>query len=149
MLVDDNMSPLLCYDHCKLFDASHMATQYSKERSCANENFLHDRHGDGECDMPCSGDPDEICGGSYSFDLYEMEWATPPSSDEFLGCFSDMKDDRVVGYFVDIKDMTVELREHCMDRGVEYMQLSTNMNAGADCRTNCRTTTDTGEESFT
>lgn len=122
MVVDETMPPEFCHEHCRTSGASHMAAQYSEECFCAiSANFVVDRHGRGECDMPCTRDPGEICGGGVAFDLYEMEWAARPSSKEFLDRFFDKKNDGIIGYLVDIPDMTVELcREHCLDKDAEY-----------------------------
>ncbi|CAN0522609.1 unnamed protein product [Ectocarpus sp. 8 AP-2014] len=64
-----------------------MATQWGIECWCATEVDLeYERHGEAEelCDYKCGGDngrrafntPNEICGGYYAFDLYEIESLT-------------------------------------------------------------------------
>ena len=42
-------------------------TQYSKECFCGNE---YDRYGEADnCDMTCSGEKDQICGGSWAMSV--------------------------------------------------------------------------------
>ncbi len=70
------------------------------------------RHGEGTCDFPCSGDDSTVCGGFYSFTLYELAKPAPPSpaaDDGYVGCFADDKDDRVLGAKTTSSDMTSEV----------------------------------------
>lgn len=30
-----------------------------------------------ECDLPCDGDPEYICGGSWTLSVYELQSASP------------------------------------------------------------------------
>ncbi|CAN0158496.1 unnamed protein product, partial [Ectocarpus sp. 13 AM-2016] len=72
------------------------------------DNEGYDANGDGVCEMSCSGDSDEICGGFYSMTVYEN-----PESD-YLGCYSDPADDRIFERMASSDDMTAEVcLGHC------------------------------------
>ncbi|CBJ32727.1 conserved unknown protein [Ectocarpus siliculosus] len=75
-LVDEEVDTEFCYDYCLEKNAPFMATQWGIECWCATEVDLeYERHGEAEelCDYKCGGDNNEICGGYYAFDLYEIE----------------------------------------------------------------------------
>lgn len=47
---------------------------------CWCSHFLSDMSaelGDEECDLPCDGDAEHICGGSWSLSVYELQSAAP------------------------------------------------------------------------
>lgn len=74
----------------------------------------YDRHGTGVCDMACSGDEEFSCGGEYSFDMYKLEWPEPSDDEEYVGCFVDAKDDRIMDNMITDDNMTPQLcRDHC------------------------------------
>lgn len=78
-----------------------------------------ERHGvgdDGQCNITCAGDPDTTCGGYYAFDLYQLEWAEAPTSEEYVGCFADSKHDRVMFNMMVSQNMTETVcRDHCVN----------------------------------
>eukprot|EP00752_Nemacystus_decipiens_P001998 g1921.t1 len=62
-----------CYDYCVSLGAPFMATQWSAECWCADEVEVEfDRHGRAECNYPCVGDKEEMCGGHDAFTLYSI-----------------------------------------------------------------------------
>ncbi|CAN0353187.1 unnamed protein product, partial [Ectocarpus sp. 6 AP-2014] len=77
------MTPELCASQCS--DSAFYGTQYSNECWCGDYNARYSSQGEGVCDMPCSGDPDETCGGYYSMDVY----ASDPA---YIGCAQDSMD---------------------------------------------------------
>lgn len=57
--------------------------------------------------MPCSGDADQICGGSYAMSIYKYGDAF-----DFLGCFGDSVHARVLsGAFKNDSAMTTKVRK--------------------------------------
>ncbi|CAB1114637.1 unnamed protein product [Ectocarpus sp. CCAP 1310/34] len=46
------------------------------------DNVGYAINGPGDCAMPCSGNSDEICGGSYALSVYSND-------PDYLGCWSD------------------------------------------------------------
>lgn len=71
--------------------------------------------------MLCEGDPEVTCGGYEAFDLYQLEWAEASTSDEYVGCFADMKSDRVMHDLMVMDDMTESTcRAHCSSRDALY-----------------------------
>lgn len=71
--------------------------------------------------MPCVGDPEITCGGYEAFDLYQLEWAEPSTSDEYVGCFADVKSNRVMRDMMVMDDMTEMMcRDHCMHKDALY-----------------------------
>lgn len=77
------------------------------------------RHGDGTCDMACTGDAGTTCGGVDAFDLFELGSSLPPPEDPYLGCFADDKDDRVLGDMMSSGSMTlqVKINKSCFTAG--------------------------------
>lgn len=77
---------------------------------CAAEVDL--RHGDGTCDVACTGDAGTTCGGYDAFDLFALVGTDPPpqpSEDYYLGCFADDDDDRVLGGKTSSRDMSLQV----------------------------------------
>lgn len=75
------------------------------------------RHGDGTCDMACTGDAGTTCGGVDAFDLFELGSSLPPPEDPYLGCFADEKDDRVLGDMMSSGSMTLQVKIKVVSRG--------------------------------
>lgn len=80
---------------------------HTKKCWCAAEVDL--RHGDGTCDMACTGNAGTTCGGFDAFDLFELE-SLPPSEDHYLGCFADDKRDRVLGDKTSSGNMSLQVK---------------------------------------
>ncbi|CAN0303355.1 unnamed protein product [Ectocarpus sp. 6 AP-2014] len=79
----DAMTSELCASQCT--GSAFYGTQYSTECWCGDINAQYSVNGEGVCDMPCSGNSGETCGGSYSMDVYAHDPA-------YLGCFQDSAD---------------------------------------------------------
>lgn len=78
----------------------------------------YERHGKGTCDLHCSGDDDQTCGGHYAFDLYKLSSPAAADDDEYVACFNDVKADRIMDEetMITRDDMTPEIcRDHCID----------------------------------
>lgn len=57
----------LCHVHCDAVGSAYMALEYGTECWCSHDGALdYERHGVGNCDMPCAGDDAEICGGYHT-----------------------------------------------------------------------------------
>eukprot|EP00903_Cladosiphon_okamuranus_P018810 g17302.t1 len=70
---DKNVTADFCYDYCVEKGAPLMATQFSIECWCAEEVEVDfGRHGRAECNFPCAGNADEVCGGYTAFSLYQI-----------------------------------------------------------------------------
>lgn len=72
------------------------------------------RHGLGTCDYDCTGDDSMKCGGFDSFLLYELDEMDPSASptnghDNYVGCFADAKNDRVLDSKTSSGGMTTEV----------------------------------------
>ncbi|CAM9974029.1 unnamed protein product, partial [Pylaiella littoralis] len=115
-MTSNDMSTAMCSAHCAEEGAVYMATQYGNECWCSQDEDLdYARHSEsGECDMSCSGNSGETCGGFLVFDLYK--------TGGYMGCFADDTDDRVLGNEITGQgDMTPDVcREHCENYGSFY-----------------------------
>ncbi|CAM9495915.1 unnamed protein product, partial [Scytosiphon promiscuus] len=86
MLVDDDMTQVLCRSHCEDNGALYYATQYGNECFCGYSNAASDYeiYGEATCDMKCAGDSSSKCGGNWAFSLYKLaddtEVSAPQSS---------------------------------------------------------------------
>ncbi|CAN0168657.1 unnamed protein product, partial [Ectocarpus sp. 13 AM-2016] len=80
------------------------------------DNAAYDANGAGVCDMSCSGDSSEVCGGSYSMNVYASLDVEEPI---YLGCYSDPPaDNRLFELLVDSSEnMTAAV---CLDHCVSY-----------------------------
>lgn len=75
------------------------------------------RHGEGVCDYACAGDAGTTCGGFDAFDLFELEGPPPPpTEDNYLGCFSDKRADRVLEDKLTDQQMNLEVTTHVLLR---------------------------------
>ncbi|CAB1112589.1 unnamed protein product [Ectocarpus sp. CCAP 1310/34] len=95
----DEMTAEVCAAQCD--ESAFYGTQYSRECWCGDINAQYSVNGVGVCDMPCSGNSEESCGGSYSMDVYAQDPA-------YLGCFSDPADGRMFVWESSNTAMTAE-----------------------------------------
>ncbi|CAM9700723.1 unnamed protein product [Ascophyllum nodosum] len=121
-LVRDDITAELCHEYCNVSGAFYMATQFGNECFCSREGDLDfDRHDVGVCNKPCAGDESERCGGSYAFDLYELVWPDPPTDREYMDCYADDAEERVMSNMYISDDMTSAVcRDHCKDKNALY-----------------------------
>ncbi|CAN0291073.1 unnamed protein product, partial [Ascophyllum nodosum] len=112
----------LCHEYCNVQGAFYMATQLGNECFCSTEEDLnYDRHKTGDCDMPCTGDESERCGGNYAFDLYKLEWPDTPADPEYMDCYADDEEERVMSNMHVSDVMTSGVcRDHCKDKKALY-----------------------------
>lgn len=101
-----------------------MALQHGDECWCSYDgNMEYDRHGRGEfgeCDMMCGGEDSTTCGGRFAFDLYKLSWPEPEDNGEYVQCFGDLRESRVMDEKAMMirDDMTViKCKEHCTKVG--------------------------------
>ncbi|CAM9721826.1 unnamed protein product [Ascophyllum nodosum] len=122
VLAVPNMTTMMCHTYCDAKGAAYMATQYGNECWCvADPRKDLEGSGAGVCDALCEGDDTQTCGGTDAFDLYKLEWASEPDDEEFVGCFGDDKDDRVLDEMIVTQSMTPSVcREHCVDKAAKF-----------------------------
>ncbi|KAK4666514.1 hypothetical protein QC763_300910 [Podospora pseudopauciseta] len=111
-----DMTAEKCAANCRGYD--YFGTQWSSECYCGS-NKPTDAAPASECNMPCSGNPDETCGAGMRLNVYEFDRACddldteePPvviSGFEYKGCYTDNVPQRVLGGItVAQHDMTLE-----------------------------------------
>ncbi|KAI9436605.1 WSC domain-containing protein [Lactarius indigo] len=104
-----DMTVELCVGHC--IDNGLIYAGVEGGAYCYCGNVLSDiamNATDSDCDIPCVGDPTEMCGGGLRLDLYwsgAPPWPPPvmvPTSSsgpwDLLGCFNDSSDQKVLSY---------------------------------------------------
>ncbi|CAM9145257.1 unnamed protein product [Ectocarpus sp. 12 AP-2014] len=102
------MTAEVCSEACA--GSPYYGTQYSTECWCGAEGADYDANGAGVCNMPCGGDADEICGGSYAMSIYENDADDGEIDDpSYLGCYSDPADSRVFVQGISSASMTAEI----------------------------------------
>lgn len=91
-----------CATSCE--GSAYFGTQFGEECYCSSGSDELDSLGEATCNMECSGDDSETCGGRLAISVYEYTG--------YAGCFVDNVRDRVLtaGSFVD-DEMTAEVRE--------------------------------------
>ena len=64
------------------------------------------RLGVSRCTIPCAGDASQTCGGVDAISVYEYVTVTPP---EFLGCWTDTRNGRIMDVMQSDPSMTNEV----------------------------------------
>lgn len=68
------MTPASCIALCKSQGFAYAATQYGRQCFCGNS---YGQYGAADnCNMPCSGNPSELCGGFYANSVYKISGRT-------------------------------------------------------------------------
>ena len=112
--------------------------EYSGECYCGNALQQYSALGYTDCNMPCSGNSSEICGGSSRLSVYNLTSYVPPTtvravgSYVYEGCYNEGTNGRLLGgpMYTNTTGMTVEACvAFCKDSspsqayaGVEYAQ---------------------------
>ena len=66
------------------------------------------RLGNSRCSIPCAGDASQTCGGNNAITVYEFE-DTVVTEPEFLGCWTDARDARIMDVVETDSSMTNEV----------------------------------------
>ncbi|KAL1840964.1 hypothetical protein VTJ49DRAFT_7570 [Mycothermus thermophilus] len=107
----NDMTAAKCAEHCDGYE--YFGTQYSSECHCGmiEPPVTAD---DSECNMPCSGDPNETCGGPMKLNVFYFDTACTEDQPavpgfEYMGCFTDNVPQRVLtGHVVREGGMTLQ-----------------------------------------
>ncbi|CAM9751708.1 unnamed protein product, partial [Sphacelaria rigidula] len=84
---------------------AYFGVQYGKECFCGRNSDDPDELGGATCNMACTGNENEACGGRSAMNVYE--YAEPFG--KYAGCFVDNTRDRVLtGDYTSDSDMTLE-----------------------------------------
>ncbi|XP_078610008.1 uncharacterized protein LOC144881125 isoform X2 [Branchiostoma floridae x Branchiostoma japonicum] len=81
------MTKLLCWNHCKNQGYPYAATEYSSQCFCGTQqNFdnLGPQLPDSQCNRPCTGDPNEMCGGTWRMSVYSSSDACPANYERVM-----------------------------------------------------------------
>jgi hypothetical protein len=76
--------------------------EYGNECYCGNAiHTSSEQKPLSECNMPCAGDPEQLCGAGFRLSTYKnLDYTAPDlpslSGYEYLGCIADSRDDRVL-----------------------------------------------------
>jgi hypothetical protein len=106
-----------CQDACKNAGYVYAGVEFGHECWCDNVmRGIGVLVADGECNMACSGNNSETCGGSNRINIYSFTPATPitamptastsslPQSSQFfksIGCYTDARSNRTLGFVGD------------------------------------------------
>lgn len=92
-LFSASMTPQLCQQHCTSQSFALSGTEYASECYCANALSNNATLGSNKCNMPCSSDSSQICGGPDALSVYQHNStaakATPMEGWKYLGCASE------------------------------------------------------------
>lgn len=83
---------------------------------------------------------EEICGGTWAFSLYKLPWpAAPTADDEYLACYRDTRDERVMTDKITLGHMTPAIcREHCSKNEALYYATQVTGGGGGICASRSR-----------
>ena len=73
---DNNMTIEICIDKCKGRDYAYAGVQYYKECWCGNE-MPKDSAPESDCNTPCLGNQNQMCGGPLRFNVYQTGGGCP------------------------------------------------------------------------
>ena len=83
-----------------------------------------------DCDISCSGEPSEICGGLDAISLYNDASTTDPLDATFLGCFDDSNSRLLDGVSISSTTLTIETcHTFCQEQNYALFGLE----VGVDC----------------
>lgn len=82
---------------------------------CGDGSTDYDQYGEADCGMPCAGDENEVCGDRSVMSVYRygFESPTPTPGSTYLGCYADVKSDRIMSKEASESNMTAEVRARC------------------------------------
>lgn len=125
-----DMTPQTCIAICRSQGFAYAGAQFAAWCFCANG---YGRYGPADnCDMKCSGDPNQICGGSWANSVYSVALGTPvapgssvqaPSTAPAgsLGCYKDESVRDLDGYSMTSGNMTLQTCvSTCAGRGFAF-----------------------------
>ncbi|KAM0722233.1 hypothetical protein Q7P37_001674 [Cladosporium fusiforme] len=101
--VDGGMSVAQCTGACKARGYRYAGLEYADQCYCDNTIREPATVATSGCNMPCSGNSSEFCGGSNRLTVYESSDFSPPADNEPpsawtpLGCFTDDGNARTLG----------------------------------------------------
>ncbi|CAN0441744.1 unnamed protein product [Pylaiella littoralis] len=68
-----SMSPAICSSFCYLIGATYAGVQWGHECFCGVKDSDYSKHGSSsDCTYLCQGYPNEICGGLYAIEVFEL-----------------------------------------------------------------------------
>ncbi|XP_062598585.1 uncharacterized protein LOC134260014 [Saccostrea cucullata] len=108
-------------EYCRNYCAKYQfyGVEYSSWCFCGNSFTTNVRKPEVECNMKCSGNDRQICGGGWRINIYRK-----PYHKEYLGCFQDQYNRILAEKNTNTKSMTVEYcRNFCSNYqfyGVEF-----------------------------
>ena len=73
-----------CKNHCFGKNYRYAGVQNHQECYCGNSISSGEPRPDSECNKPCSGNKDQMCGGAYRLNIYERETSSTTEGKESL-----------------------------------------------------------------
>lgn len=81
IIMPDNNSPEACLSQCSAFGYAAGAMEYGRECYCGDPSDIlangATKQAEGDCNIPCTGDPTKLCGGGGRQTLYYWNGTTP------------------------------------------------------------------------
>ncbi|KAF8341317.1 uncharacterized protein EI90DRAFT_1719489 [Cantharellus anzutake] len=91
-----------CESTCQAQGFKYAGVEYGQECYCSNSITTTSMTGTlqspSDCNMPCSGNSQQICGGSYRINIYSFSGTSTPLWTR-LGCFTDTSSPRTLGSY--------------------------------------------------
>ncbi|KAK0449009.1 uncharacterized protein EV420DRAFT_787296 [Desarmillaria tabescens] len=126
----DNMTVSNCINFCGDGGFIYAGVEYSQECYCGNNIESGDTNATAtDCNMACTGNTLQLCGGPSRLNLF-WSGATPPPPPTIvpsvgnwtsLGCYSDNVDGRALTVGMDVTDVTIETcTSACFSSGYQF-----------------------------
>ncbi|KAI8616365.1 WSC domain-containing protein [Chytriomyces sp. MP71] len=113
---DFKLTAVQCLNDCSKAGYSIAGLEFGQECYCSNSLPSTTST---NCNMGCTGNPNQVCGGPYALSLYSYNQITPPP----IGCYQDNAN-RVMLYLYSQSQLTVEqCRQDCNNAGFAYAGL--------------------------
>jgi Glyoxal oxidase N-terminus/WSC domain len=132
-----------CISTCRGLGYAVAGMQYSSQCFC--DNFLYNGAAltaDTDCNMPCSGNPNQICGAGARMTIYSnatlkiyqppaVQKTNLPGNWEYKGCLNDLANPRSLRY--QIIDATNNTAENCLKQCSKFGYGAGGMEYGREC----------------
>jgi hypothetical protein len=112
------MTPKKCYEFCRTVpDMVYFGVTGGRDCYCM-PFYQHGASGSDNCDLPCEGDPKQMCGGKEKSSMFEMHMCQDTAGDLL---YNSVKAEMELVYFYDTAFMTDKLGKN-LEKGGKLLQ---------------------------
>ncbi|XP_065220734.1 uncharacterized protein LOC135845823 [Planococcus citri] len=130
VVYEQSLTPQLCRDTCKLRGYAFSGVQFGTECYCSHAYPpLHAKVDEGECSTPCTGSPNDRCGGPLRLSVWDNGLPHPQAYPHqfYIGCGKDdVPSDRMLkGSWNELSNLSpIVCHKLCVRTGYKYFGLT-------------------------